>query len=227
MIKKTILTLPIIILMCQCEKQTIDHPINGYVYLTFDDGHDSIYTSLILDVLNEKDIKATFFCLGLRLEKYPDIASRMVKEGHEIANHTYDHCYLPNMSNEQIMENINRTENLIEEFAGKSYKLVRPPWGAISPEQKEFLKLHGYTTILWDVDSGDHDIETYNSSDLISNVLAGIKPNTSSIVLFHDSDYAKHESRMNTVYALPVLIDILKKKGFIFDLVSECENIYE
>lgn len=218
MINRLFLLIPFLFLaLISCNKDEVN--VNGCVYLSFDDGPDSVNTPLVLDVLSNCNVKATFFCLGSCIEKKQWVVNRIVSEGHVLANHTYDHCYLPKLDDTTIIANINKTELLIQEFQGWSFKLIRPPWGAIYDYQTEYLKSFGFRVVLWDIDSFDHDLN-YTVNDIVDNVMSKIKPNTDNIILFHDSDYTLLESRMNTVNALPIIIEQLKNLNYSFKTIA-------
>lgn len=203
---------------CEEEQLSLRGLNSDVIYLTFDDGPDAVHTELILDVLKQKNVQATFFCLGKRIETHPEIIYRMVNEGHIVANHTYDHSVLTGLSNAALLENINKTENLIVQYTRQSPKLLRPPKGLISKEQKEFLIAQGYTVIMWDINPRDYD-EDNDYLDLFYNILKEVKAGE-NIILLHDSDHKLEESRMATVYALPVIIDDLTNKGYTFDVIN-------
>jgi len=212
----------LVVFMISCEGETNSFrkiSSQGKIYLTFDDGPDAVHTELILDILQQKNIKATFFCLGERIETHPEIIYRILREGHQIANHSYDHRDLISLSNDELLEDINRTENLIIEHTGRSFKLLRPPKGLITTAQKKFLRTQGYSIIMWDINPRDYD-EDNDYMDLFFNILKEIQPGD-NIILLHDSDHKLQESRMATVYALPLIIDDLTDKGYTFDVVQK------
>ena len=219
-----------IVVFTGCEKQNRDNQINpvnvngnkGYpvkaIALTFDDGPDNLYTGLILDILKEKDVKATFFLVGNKIKENKKVASRIFTEGHCIANHTSDHSKLPGKSLGEMYKNIMKTEKIIDSICGKSQKIFRPPWGLITKEQKNWLSKLGFNTILWNIDSKDYSVK-YNSEMIVNKVIREAQKNR--IILLHSADYAGKQSRMNTVQALPRIIDILRKQGYVFVKVDE------
>ena len=205
--------------MLSCEKENYNsRRLNseGVIYLTFDDGPDALHTELILDVLKQKNVNATFFCLGKRIESYPEIIARMVDEGHVVANHTYDHKVLSGLSQEEMLESITKTEDLITEHSRHSFKLFRPPKGLITNDQKDYLTSQGYSIIMWDINPKDYD-EDNDYLDLFYNILKEVKPGK-NIILLHDSDHKLEESRMATVYALPLIID---NRGYSFEVIQK------
>lgn len=190
------------------------------IALTFDDGPDPVYTDKILNILNEKEVKATFFALGKKIEQNKQVAIRIVQEGHCLANHTYDHINLETNSYEAIRASILKTEVLIESICGQSTKLFRPPWGKISKVKSANLNESGYKVVLWNIDSKDYESQI-SSDQIIENVLNGLKTKHEKIILLHDSDFTGKSLRINTVRALPLLIDQLKEMGYNFITVSE------
>lgn len=140
----------------------------------------------------------------------------MANEGHIVANHTWDHYYIKGHIFERVIYNIDLCDSLILEITGSSHHLIRPPWGEISNDQINYLQNYDYSVIFWDIDSNDHNIERYNTSDIIKIVMKGMSKKRNGIILFHDADYTMKESRMNTVLALPIIIDRLKEKGYSF-----------
>lgn len=116
--------------------------------LTFDDGPYGEATKQILDILKAKDVKATFFIMGMRAEQYPDLLKREVQEGHLIGNHSFDHSkrlYL--MSRENLLGNIRSADTAIYDAVGVHPKIFRPPYGYESPWMVSDLKKAGYTVI--------------------------------------------------------------------------------
>lgn len=191
-----------------------------YVALTFDDGPDPVYTPKILDVLAEKEVKATFFLVGSHAAKYPSIVERIHAEGHSIGNHTNYHRSLVPLSKAATYGEIMMAEEAIEAITGEKPTLFRPPRGVYSKYARELLKEKRYTIVLWDVSS--QDWEETRHTDIVNNVMKRVQPG--SIVLFHDSGNIISSSggnRSNTVKALPIIIDKLIERGYSFLTVDE------
>ena len=192
----------------------------NFVSLTFDDGPDPIYTPLILDILKDYDIKASFFLIGRHAEKYPEIARRIGKEGHDIGNHTYSHRSLVPLSQERTDLEILRAEEAIEAATGLRPYFFRPPRGIYSSHAREFLRERQYSIVLWSLSTKDW-IEL-SARDLETNVLKKVK--AGDIILFHDSGNIVSTSggnRINTVKALPRIIEGLWEKGYSIVPVSD------
>lgn len=181
------------------------------VYLTFDDGPTPEITEWTLNQLKEYNAKATFFCIGDNVRKYPEIFQKVINEGHCIGNHTFNHLNGWKTSTKKYIENTKQcfsTNNL----QPTTHNLFRPPYGKIKPSQSKILRKLGYKIIMWDVISYDFDA-TISKEQCLENVLKNVK--SGSIIVFHDSKKAF----TNLEYALPRTLEFLKKKGYV------CENI--
>ncbi|WCK53309.1 polysaccharide deacetylase family protein [Aneurinibacillus sp. Ricciae_BoGa-3] len=105
------------------------------VAITFDDAPDPQFTPKILDVLKQNHAKATFFLIGNHAEAHPELVKRIISEGNEIANHSYDHAYLPNLSPDKFQNEILHTSKVINDITGKAPLLFRPPYTSITEEE--------------------------------------------------------------------------------------------
>ncbi len=199
------------------------HNITGLVYwhgdisqpkiaLTFDDGPNEPYTSEILDILKKYNVKATFFLLGKNVERYPGVAKRIVREGHAIGNHTYDHPYLYIQSKSHIRNEIKQTEDAIFKATNKKTYLFRSPYGADNAWIRQAAKEFGYITIEWTI-TGHNGRSEIPAEEIVKNVLK--KEENGDIVLLHDGNRLyKGANRSHMVKALPVIIESLQKKGY-------------
>ena len=176
------------------------------VALTFDDG-PSKYTDQILDILKKYNACGTFFLIGNKVEFYSDTLRRMLEEGSEIGNHSYDHKLLTRLSKEAFQEEINKTQMAIKKVTGFTPTLFRPTYGGYNNTLKSYTDLK---FVLWDVDSRDWQVKTKDK--ILKNVLPNVK--SGSIILMHDN----HEYSLN---ALEDIISNLKKQGYKFVTVSE------
>lgn len=184
------------------------------VALTFDDGPDLKYTTAILDILKEEDVKATFFVVGIQVEKYPDIVLRMIDEGHVVGNHTQGHKDLSKLSKAQMLKQIEEADQAIEEAIGVRVPLFRAPYGAVSELLKETLAEQGRRLVGWTVDTRDW------AGTSIADMRDMIRKETKSdgIILMH-SFGGKHIA--NTVEMLPDVIRDLRELGFAFVTVDD------
>ena len=176
------------------------------VALTFDDG-PSKYTDQILDILKKYNSCGTFFLIGNKVEFYSDTLRRMLEEGSEIGNHSYDHKLLTRLSKEAFQEEINKTQMAIKKVTGFTPTLFRPTYGGYNNTLKSYTDLK---FVLWDVDSRDWQVKS--KEKILKNVLPNVK--SGSIVLMHDN----HEYSVN---ALEDMIESLKKQGYKFVTVTE------
>ena len=184
------------------------------ISLTFDDGPTE-YTPEVLDLLAENNCKATFFCIGKQIEKYPEIAVRIVEEGHIIANHTYSHAAEIGFSKaEEIRNEIEKTNQLIEQKTGKKTVLFRPPFGVTNPMiAKAAVKVRN-RFIGWNIRSLDTVIQDEKK---ITRRIAG-KLRSGGIILMHDTS-------KKSVAALEQLLLIMKQKKYEVIPLDELLNI--
>lgn len=196
-------------------------PHENVVAITFDDGPNPLYTPRILDILREKGVKATFFVVGLHVKKYPDIAKRIVNEGHDIGNHTYTHKDLVPSTRRMVLAQAHKTSQVIERVTGTSSNLFRPPRGIYSSAVRRLLvDEEGYRFILWTVSSIDW--RKISPKAILRRIARHTRPG--AILLFHDSGALirrEGASRENTVESLPMVIDHLRSKGYEIVPVSE------
>jgi peptidoglycan/xylan/chitin deacetylase (PgdA/CDA1 family) len=185
------------------------------VYLTFDDGPTPEVTEWVLDVLKAHAVKATFFCIGNNIEKYPDIFRKVIDGGHAIGNHTYNHLNGWNTDNNTYFDNIAAAEKSIQNRLPSFLhnKLFRPPYGKIKASQSAEVRKQGYKIIMWDVLSADFD-QSITPEKCLKNVT--VNTCEGSIIIFHDSVKAYG----NLSYVLPKAIEYLKDKGFSFDKIG-------
>ena len=126
------------------------------IALTFDDGPDEDFSPQILDILKKYNVKATFFMVGQKVGWNPQIAKRASDEGHDIGNHTFSHINICKSTNEQIINEINKTQKIIKDVTGKEPTLFRPPYRAINENLFNIIKSKDMRVVLWsDLDTKD------------------------------------------------------------------------
>jgi peptidoglycan-N-acetylglucosamine deacetylase len=196
------------------------------IALTFDDGPDPRTTPRILDSLREHDLKATFFVLGRRVEARPGLLRRIVKEGHTIGNHTYNHTDMSDLSQKGMRLELRRTQAAVDDALGYHYPMVlmRPPYGNpyfdgsdALPEFRKVVRDQGLFPILWTIDPRD-----YMRGGRPEGVLRGIvradetgrKGERDQVLLLHDT-------HRQTAHALPQIIDHYERSGRHFADVGE------
>lgn len=176
------------------------NPSEKVIYLTFDDGPVPEVTHQVLDMLDRYQVKATFFCVGENVQKYPGLYAEVLRRGHKTGNHTFNHLKGSEVSNIDYTVNVQRAAEYIHS------NLFRPPYGRITYKQKKVLR-NDYEIIMWDVLTQD-----YNRNLTPDKIMDTIKrySRKGSIVIFHDSIKAKN----NMLSVLPLAIQYWKKKGF-------------
>ncbi len=187
------------------------HVDGPFIALTFDDGPNATLTPKLLDLLAARHLKATFFVVGQNAADHPEILKRAVREGHEIANHSWSHPNLAKMSDEAVRRELQKTDDAITAAIGKRPTLLRPPYGSITARQKKWIHDEfGYRIIIWDVDPLDW--KRPGPSVVTARILKETK--AGSIVLSHDI-------HPPTIEAMPATFDQLMKKGFKSVTVTE------
>lgn len=182
-----------------------------FVAMTFDDGPHPKNTPRLLDMLRERNIKATFYVIGRNVDMYPEITRRIVAEGHEIGNHTYTHGNLTKMSNDSVRTELNKCRASIAKATGVQPRTLRPPYGALLQKQRAWIHSeYNYPTIMWSVDP--RDWQRPGPSVVTSRILSGATPG--AIILAHDL-------HAPTVDAMPATLDGLLRKGYKFVTVSQ------
>lgn len=188
------------------------------VALTFDDGPDHKYTEQILDILKEYDVKATFFLVGTQVKKYPEIAKRIVDEGHALGNHSWSHADLTKLSAKDLAQQIDKTQQIIKQATGVSPRLMRAPYGALSKSVLETIHKADMKHVAWTVDTKDW--AGTSVSDMYKNVMSNTRKD--GIILMH-SFGGRKDALDHTVKLLPKIIKDLQKDGY--DLVTVDEMI--
>lgn len=190
-------------------------------YLTFDDGPSKVITPQILDILNDYDIKATFFVIGYMTEKYPEVLKMTYEQGHTIGNHTYSHNYGYIYRNPaSFLIDVEKSNETLKSILGQEYStnIVRFPGGSFGAQKKPFITAvnkAGYTHFDWNSLNGDSEGVNISKERLIERFEATIKNKKELIILMHDTD-----QKATTVEALPEIIDILIDKGYIFQVLE-------
>lgn len=194
----------------------IDPMNDKVVALTFDDGPHPDNTPKLLDVLEDNDVPATFFMVGENAASYPDIVKRAYEQGCEIGTHSWDHSSNDlKWSHEEVMDQITRANDAIQEATGLRTIIDRPPEGAINAEVADNI---GRAQILWDVDPNDWKPENRDPDIVYDNIINGGEIHDGSIVLSHDI-------RSTTVDAMDRVIKELKDQGYKFVTVTQMIQI--
>lgn len=176
------------------------------VFLTFDDGPIPLVTDFILDVLKKQQVKATFFCVGENVAKQQAIYNRILQEGHQVGNHTFNHLNGWKTATKKYVQNVVKAQNRIKS------KLFRPPYGKITPKQAKLLQKSGFKIIMWSILSGDFDQEI-TAEICYKNVIKNVR--NGDIIVFHDN--IKSKAKLELI--LEKTIIALKQKEFEFGLL--------
>ena len=179
---------------------------NKTVYLTFDDGPTEKVTRKILEVLKNEKVKASFFCVGKNVEKYPDLFACIKAEGHAVGNHSNTHLNGWKTNKKQYLDDVEEANKLIKS------NLFRPPYGKLNWRSKRDLQ-RKYKIVMWDVAGGDFD-QYLSIKDVVKNIINNVNPG--SIVVLHDNQ----KFMIKTVEALPIIIKELKAKKYRFGLIN-------
>jgi peptidoglycan-N-acetylglucosamine deacetylase len=183
------------------------------IALTVDDGPWPKTTEAMLDIFQKNNVKATFFWVGTSVEKSPEIAKKVVAQGHAIGNHTFSHSYA-SMDEVTAASEVDRNAELIYKTTGVKTFLFRPPGGILDNGVASIAKQKKYGIVMWSLTSADSDPRAKPEA-FTRNVVRGAKPG--AIVLMHDGG----GDRARTIAALPDMIKGLKEQGYRFVTVPE------
>jgi peptidoglycan-N-acetylglucosamine deacetylase len=182
----------------------------GQVALTFDDGPYAEYTPAILDILDRYKVKATFFVVGQEVERHPELVRDMAARGHVVANHTWNHRDLTQMSDADVERELTSASDAIEELVGKRPSCMRPPMGKVDDRVRAIAGRLGLTIALWDVDT--LDFQKPPPEAIVERVLPTVAERgaeESSSILLHDGG----GDRTTTIAALPQVIEGIQALG--------------
>ena len=191
------------------------------IYLTFDDGPDSENTPLVLSILKENDVKATFFVVGTEVSKHPEIVKQIFTAGHAIGNHTFNHVYRDlYQSATNYIEQLQHNDEIIKSIINVRPRISRAPGGTAGHFTSEYwktLKIQGYIEVGWNISSGD--ASSAKADTILQNIMNQTNKNTylwsHAILLMHDG-----KGHSETVKALPAIIKFYKEQGFEFRVIN-------
>jgi peptidoglycan/xylan/chitin deacetylase (PgdA/CDA1 family) len=173
------------------------------IYLTFDDGPIPDVTPWVLETLAKYDARATFFCVGDNVRKHPDVFQQVLKGGHSVGNHTFNHLNGWKTEDGIYLDNVAQCAQYV------TGNLFRPPYGRVRGQQRKALNNASYRIIMWDVLSGDFD-RSISPEQCRDRVLKHAGPG--SIVVLHDS----LKSEPNLRVTLPAVLEYFSGKGYRF-----------
>lgn len=180
------------------------------VAISFDCAWGVDYTDKLLEIMREKQVCATFFMVEFWTEKYPEYVKKIDESGHEIGTHSATHPHMSKLSAEAIVKELTTSSEAITNITGKKVEVFRPPFGDYNDTLIETAENMGLFTIQWDVDSLDW--KNLSADEITKRVTGKVK--NGSIVLFHNNG-------LHTAEALPKIIDILQKQGYIFVRIGD------
>jgi chitin deacetylase len=183
--------------------------------LTFDDGPTAPLTEELLTILREKQVKATFFVIGQHLEEFPAVGEKVVKEGHELGNHSYSHQRLIFKSYDFIRSEIERTDELIHQAGYRKEIHFRSPYGKKLLLLPLYLSRTHRKNIFIDVEPESDESVAASADKIVEHILANAK--AGSIIILH----AENRARPESMKAVPGIIDGLKSRGYQLVTVSE------
>ena len=188
------------------------------IALTFDDGPYPPFTQNLLTVLEEKQVKATFFVVGNNATKFPEVVRQIAEQGHEVSLHAGEHKDFLKLNSSELAGNISSGKKVLEELTGKSVKYMRPPHGFRDWAVMEEASRAGVKVVNWSVIPRDW---TNPGAQVIADRVCK-NGTTGAIVLLHDGDAPRQTaSRKQTVEATAILIDELRKQGYEFVTITE------
>ncbi len=185
------------------------------IAITFDDGPHPVYTPQILDILAKYNAKATFFVIGKKVDEHPDVIKRIVKEGHEVANHTYNHTRGNKMNSKKLVTELDKTAESIKSITNIKPTLFRPVGGFYNDLIINTAVKNNYLVVMWSWHQDPKDWNGTNANKISKHVISSAKPG--DIVLLHDSG----GDRTKTVNALDPILDFLTKNNFECVTVSD------
>ncbi|WP_244856537.1 polysaccharide deacetylase family protein [Priestia megaterium] len=192
------------------------------IALTFDDGPTSDETVQILDILKEYNAKATFFVVGSRVERHASIVKREIREGHEVGNHTFHHLiWTGNVSEKQLIKEIELTQNTISNISGYNPSLFRPVQGFYDKKLVDVVGRSNLRVVLWSQKHDTRDWDRPGVEYIVQKVLNDIE--NGDIILLHDHVHGKSQ----TILALKRILPVLKEKGYECVTVSELLKAHE
>ena len=173
------------------------------LYLTFDDGPDKLVTHELLDILDQFNAKATFFCVGKKAEKHPEIINQIKATGHTIGNHTFEHLKGKKVSTANFIEDVAKCNKHLNS------NLFRPPYGSIKRNQINNL-IEQYKIYMWTVLPGDFDAKVSKEKCLQRSIQ---HTTSGTIIVYHDSK----KTREKVLYTVPKYIEHFQKLGYTFE----------
>jgi peptidoglycan/xylan/chitin deacetylase (PgdA/CDA1 family) len=189
-----------------------------YVALTFDDGPNPPYTDEIVQYLHDQHVPATFFVVGMAVQKYPDSVRREVEDGDAIGNHSWDHAHLVLETRSHIHHQLEMTDQAIFDATGEHTTLFRPPFGARDYAVIQVARSMGYQVIMWSVPLA-RDWENPSPQVIANRITRHVSDG--AIIVLHDGNKGKGGNRESTVEATKLIVSQLRDDGYQFVTVPQ------
>ena len=189
---------------------------NKYVYLTFDNGYEAGYTSKILDALKENEVKATFFITGHYLNTASELVQRMIEEGHIVGNHTVNHKSMPEITDEEIKEEVMQLHQAVYDKFGYEMKYIRPPRGEFSERSIVITNNLGYQHVMWSFAYVDWDEKNQPNEEIAKKTVLENLHNGEIILL--------HANSKTNANILGSIIKEVKEQGYAIKSLEEFEK---
>ena len=183
------------------------------IYLTFDEGYENGYTTKILDVLKNNNVKAVFFITGPYLKDHQDLVKRMIDEGHIVGNHTIHHPSLPSLGDKELEEDILGLDRVFQEKFGKNMKYLRPPKGEYSERSLSITQKLGYRNMFWSFAYDDWYRDKIRGADYAYNIVMKNLHNGAVLLL--------HAVSKDNADALDMIIKGARQSGYVFGKVDD------
>ena len=194
----------------------IGNETSNKIYLTFDEGYEAGYTEKILDTLKEKQVTATFFITAHYLNTSEELVKRMIDDGHIVGNHTVNHKSLPDISDEEIKEEVMKLHQSIYEKTGYEMKYIRPPKGEYSERTLAVTKELGYTNVMWTFGYLDYDENNQKGTEYAKKIILDNLHNGEIMLL--------HGNSKDNANVLDSVIKEAKAEGYEFKSLDEFEK---
>lgn len=180
--------------------------------LTFDDGPFPETTPALLEILAQNDVKATFFFCGRNIERFPNLVEMTSREGHEIGNHTYNHFSLLKIGNRKFEQELDQTNQLINDITGSTAKLFRPPYAIIDPIKARIVAERKMLLVYWGAFAEDWN--PIGAKEVTRRIMAQIRP--SSLIVLHESKHLRNQCLDST----NLILEKAKSRGVSFDTIA-------
>ena len=180
------------------------------VAISFDCAWGIDHTDALLDIMEQNEIRCTFFAVQFWVENYPEYVQKIIDAGHELGTHSRTHPYMSKLSKDEIVSELKTSSAAIEKITGKKVTLFRPPYGDYNNLLIDTCAELGLYPIQWDVDSLDW--KNLSGSEIAMRIVNSAK--NGSIILCHNNG-------LHTAEALPIIFSTLKNRGYEFVPISE------